>query len=151
MALRLSADTIAEDGGTSTVTARLSPSVKRGDDGDGVAGCGGRRYALGANRELTIPAGETTGTGQVTITAVDNDVDAADRRVSVSATARNSQGVGNPAPVTLTIRDDDELTMALDVSPEAVSEDAGATLVTVTATVTGTTRLGEARTVTVSG
>ena len=152
--LHLSTDTVTEAGGVSTVTASLnrpsseatSVTVTASPVSPTVAG----DYALSANRELTIPAGATTSTGRVTIAAVDNDVEAADRRVTVSAAASNSQGVGNPAPVTLTIRNDDELTMALDVSPAAVSEGAGATLVTVTATVTGTTRLGEARTVTVS-
>ena len=152
--LHLSTDTVTEAGGVSTVTASLnrpsnettSVTVTASPASPTVAG----DYALSANRELTIPAGSTTSTGRVTIAAVDNDVDAADRRVTVSATARNSQGVADPAPVTLTIRDDDELTMALDVSPEAVSEGDGETLVTVTATVTGTTRLGEARTVTVT-
>ena len=95
---------------------------------------------------------------------MDNDADAADRKVTVSGVATNSQGVTAPAPVTLTITNEDKATIRLSVSLDTmdttslgtgdttvtVSEGAGETTVTVTAEVTGTTPLGEERTVTVS-
>ena len=123
-------------------------------------------YTLSGS-QLTIAAGQTDSTGTVTITAVDNDADARHKTVTVSGAATNSQGVTAPAPVTLTITNDDKATIELSVSldtivspgtmslgtgetPVTVSEGAGETEVTVTATVTGTTPLGEERTVTVS-
>ena len=123
-------------------------------------------YTLSGS-QLTIAAGQTDSTGTVTITAVDNDADARHKTVTVSGAATNSQGVTAPAPVTLTITNDDKATIELSVSlgtivspgtmslgtgetPVTVSEGAGETTVTVTATVTGTTPLGEERTVTVS-
>ena len=56
---------------------------------------------------LTIAAGATTTTGTVTITAVDNTVDAPNKTVTVSATASGG-GVAAPTSQTLTIADDDE-------------------------------------------
>ncbi len=57
---------------------------------------------------LTIAANATTSTGLVTIEAADNDVDAADKTVTVSGTAENDQGIGAVTGATLTITDDDE-------------------------------------------
>ncbi len=80
---------------------------------------------------LTIPAGERTSTGTVTIAAVDNAVDAPDKTVSVSGTARNAEGVTGPGPVTLTIKDDDETpTVALALSRSSISENGGTAAVT---------------------
>ena len=68
----------------------------------------------------------------MTITAVDNEIDAPDKTVTVSATARNAQAVAGPEPVTLTIADDDETpTVTLALSRSSISENGG------TATVTG--------------
>ena len=111
MTLHLTPDSIAENGGLSMVTARLDrPSSEAttvtvlvtpvlpavADD-----------YTLSANRELMVAAGETTSTGVVTIAAVDNDVGALDKEVTVSATATNALGITAPEAVTLTITDDD--------------------------------------------
>ncbi len=111
--LVLTPASITEAAGRSTVTARLdhpsseetavtvtvapkSPAV----EGD---------YTLSANLELTIAAGVTTSTGAVTITAVNNAVDAPNKAVTVSATAENTQGITAPQEVTLTIRDDENV------------------------------------------
>ena len=109
--LVLTPDSITEDGGKSTVTATLDhPSseettvtVATAPVTPAVAG----DYTLSDNLVLTIPAGDTDSTGEVTVTAVDNDVDAEDKEVTVSATATNAQGITNPQAVTLTITDDD--------------------------------------------
>ena len=63
-------------------------------------------FTVSANKTLTIAAGATESTGTVTITAVDNDVDAANKTVTVSATADRRRGV-RPSAATLTITDDD--------------------------------------------
>ena len=89
--------------------------------------------------ELTIDAGETSSTGTVTITAADNNIDAANKTVRVSATAANDQGKADPAAVTLTITDDDAApTPLVEVDPASVGEAAGTATVTVT-TGTGST------------
>ncbi len=125
---------IDENGGTSTVTARLNhPSseattvtVSVEPESPAVAD----DYTLSANRELTIPAGSTTSTGTVTISAVNNDVDAADRKVTVSAVAENAQGVTDPDAVTLTITNDDAAVVELHLSSASISEDGGESTVT---------------------
>ena len=81
---------------------------------------------------LTIPAGATESTGQVTVRSVDNAVDAPDRTVQVAGTVRNRHGVaGDPPPVTLTIRDDDAAPVVrLALHPPAITENGGASRVT---------------------
>ena len=135
--LVLTPSSIGEDGGTSTVTARLDrPSsaattvtVSVAPVSPTVAG----DYRLGSNRVLTIAAGATTSAGTVTVTAVNDDVDAPDKAVTVSATAANSQGVTNPPDAALTITDDDaEPRVTLHLDPPSISEVNGTSAVTAT-------------------
>ncbi len=137
--LNLDPEEIMENGGQATVTASLSvassvetmitismvailPTI----DSD---------YIPSSNLILMIPSGVTTSTGEVTITAVNNLVDAPDKTVTVSGLAENTQGVIGPPEVTLTILDDDEATgVTLNVEPPEVNEDDGNTVITVTAT-----------------
>ena len=132
-------------------------------------------YAVSTNKVLTIAAGATTSTGTVTITAVDNDVDAADKTVKVKGDATNTVGISDPADATLTIDDDDTrgvtlsktdldidegdsgtYTVQLDTKPTAAvtvtpSRGSGDTDVTVSSALTFTTsNWGTAQTVTVS-
>ena len=108
--LTLTPASIEENGGVSEVTATLSePSdtatmitVAAAAVTPAVAG----DFTL-SGTTLIVDAGATESTGQVTITAVDNDVDAADKTVNVTGTVDNS-GVTAPHPVVLTITDDDE-------------------------------------------
>ena len=125
--LVLTPDSITESGGTSTVTARLNHpsseattvSVSASPVSPAVAG----DYTLSGNLDLTIAAGATTSTGTVTVTGVDNTADAPDKTVTVSGTATNSQGVTAPAPVALTIEDDDgPPTVTLVLSPASITE-----------------------------
>ena len=59
----------------------------------------------------------------MTITAVDNNVHGWDRKVTVSASAANSQGVSGPDGATLTITNDDpEPTVTLVFTPETFTE-----------------------------
>ena len=61
---------------------------------------------LSDNKTLTIPANTQASTGVVTITAVNNDVDAADKTVTVAATATGgNELVQAPGSQTLTITD----------------------------------------------
>ena len=167
--------TITDDEGTPTVTLVLTPSTIN-ESGNGnastvtamlsgksntavtltVAAAAGTDtaasdFTLSRNTTLTIAAGATTSTGAVTITAVDNDIDAPNKSVTVSAAASGG-GVANPDNQTLTITDDDAAPsgIALSVSPATLGEGDGLTRITVTATVNGSTRYVDAKTVTVS-
>ncbi|MXW44902.1 MAG: leucine-rich repeat protein, partial [Gammaproteobacteria bacterium] len=61
-----------------------------------------------SGQKLTIAAGDTDSSGTVTVTAVDNDVHAPDKQVTVSGTASNAQGIaGDPEDVTLIIEEDE--------------------------------------------
>ena len=155
--LVLTPTTINESGGTnsSTVTAMLSGKSNEAVTLTVAAAAGADTvasdFAVTTNKTLTIAAGATTSTGAVTITAVDNDVDAPNKSVTVSATASGG-GVASPGNQTLTINDDDAAPsgITLSVSPATVGEGDGETEITVTATVNGSTRYVDAKTVTVS-
>ena len=121
--LALSATAIAEDGAKSRVTASLSGAssvattvtVSAAALPPAVAG----DFELSANTVLTIAAAATDSTGEVTITSVNNDVDAAAKRVAVKGTAENGLGVNGPADVNLTLEDDDE--RGVTVTPTALT------------------------------
>ena len=75
---------------------------------------------------ITIAAGQTTSTGTVTITAVDNNIDeGASRAVTVTGTAQNSKGVGTVTGVSLTITDDDEAGLTLSQTSGLETYEAG--------------------------
>ena len=148
--LMLSPSSISENGGSSTVTATLSGAssaavtvtVSASAVSPAVAG----DFMLSTDRTLTIAAGSTTSTGTVTITAVNNTVDAPDKTVTVSGIASGG-GVSNPSSQTLAITDDDGTpTVTLVLSPSSISENGGSGTVTATLSTAST----EAVTVTVS-
>ena len=122
--LILTPTSIGENGGKSTVTATLdrpsSADTTLTVSVSPVSPAAAGDYTLSGNLELTVAAGETTSTGEVTITAVDNTVDALDKKVTVQATATNSQGITAPGNVTLTIADDDA--PALSIGDASVTE-----------------------------
>ena len=111
MTLLLEPASIPEDGGVAAVTARLDrPSdmatvvtVSAAPVSPAAAG----DFALGADRVLTIPAGQTFSSGAVAIAAVDNAVEAPDKAIAIRATATGSPGMSDPEAVMLTITDDD--------------------------------------------
>ena len=113
LSLALDPTTIDESGddNASTVTATLSGAssqdvtlnVAAAPVDPAVVG----DYALSTNKTLTIAAGSKTSTGTVTITAVDNEVDAPNKSVTVSAKATGGNGIASPGDATLKIRDDD--------------------------------------------
>ncbi len=92
-------------------------------------------YTLSGNT-LTIAAGETESTGEVRITAADDQVDGLDKMITVSGVVTNAQGVLDPEDVILTILDNDTATsVTLSVSPSEVREQEGSQTITVRATV----------------
>ena len=111
--LAVSPASISENGGAATVTATLSHPSSAATTVTVTAVTGS--YTVGSDATIAIAAGSTTSTDTVTITAVDNDVDAADNAVTVAGTAQNSQGTGTVTGASLTIANDDDA--GLVVSP----------------------------------
>ena len=68
----------------------------------------------------------------VTVTAVDNTRDEADKSVTVSGSASNSQGVTDPSDVTLAITDDDGASSLSIDSPSVTEGDSGSVDLTFT-------------------
>ena len=139
--LVLSSSSISETGGEATVTASLSYPAREAVtitvSATEVAPATSGDFTLSAARTLTIAAGATTSTGLVTVTAVGNNDDAADKQVKVSGTASGG-GIASPADARLTIRDDDGTpSLSLVLSPASIVENGGVS--TVTATLSGTT------------
>ena len=138
--LVLTPDTIGENGGVSTVTANVSPAseeafrvtVSAVADAPAVAG----DFEL-SGTVLSFAANATQSTGQVTVTAFDNNVDAPNKTVTVSGTVSQA-GVVEPSNVTLTIIDDDEppppepAVVTLVLTPDRIDENRGASTVTAT-------------------
>ena len=158
--LVLDRNRISEDRGESTVTAILdrtsSVATTVTVSASAVSPATASDFTLSGNKVLTIAAEQTTSTGTVTITAVDNAADDDNRQVTVSGVAMNAGGVTQPSSQTLTIADDESAstTVTLTVSPDSVAEDAtGADrTVTVTAELDGDARAQATRvTVSVSG
>ena len=117
--LALSSDSISEKGGTTTVTATVSPASTTAFTVTVAASPGsGTDFTLSSSTTLSFEADATASTGTVTITAIDNDVDAADKSVTVSGTV-SLTGVEAPTDKTLTITDDD--TRGVTVSPTALT------------------------------
>ena len=139
--LVLSPAAIAEhdgsDPGSSTVTATLNGASSEVVTLTVAATAGTNAaasdFSLSTEDTLTIAAGATTSTGTVTVTAVDNAVDAPDKEVTVSATVSGDSGVAAPASVTLTIEDDEAAPgVTLAVADAAIAENGGTTTVTAT-------------------
>ena len=127
--LTLTPSTIAENGGVSTVTATLdeavdtatSITVSAASEPPGSAS----GVTLSSNTTLTIPASSTASTGTVTITATDDSVDTADKKVTVSGTTA-STAVNAPIAQTLTITNDDTAGVQLSRTAMSVGEGASA-------------------------
>ena len=123
VALALSPTSIGEAAGASTVTATLSAvssaAVTLTVGAAAGTGAVAADFTLSTAKTLTIAAGATTSTGTVKVTAVDNDVDAANKSVTVSATVTGGNGVAAPSDVTLTLTDDD--TAGITFSPTTLT------------------------------
>ena len=84
--------------------------------------------ALGVRRTLNIAAGETASTDTVTVMAVDNDLDADDAAITISAKATGGNGIADPPAVVLNILDDDAppLVSVSDAADVAEGDDTAA-------------------------
>ena len=124
--LVLTPSSISENGDVSVVTATVSPASATAFDmtvsaaavDPAVAG----DYNLSTNTTLSFAANAAASTGAVTIIAVNNNVAAADKTVTVSGAVPT--GITAPADQTLTIEDDDvgSPTVTLVLSPMTISE-----------------------------
>ncbi len=140
LTLVLAPEQISENGGESRVTAQLSGAASEDVtltvSAEAVAPADANDFALSANRELTIAAGETESAGMVTLTAVDNTVANPNRQVTVTASVAGAPGVAAPAAQTLTIVDDETptptptLTLVLVLAAEQITENRGESRVT---------------------
>ncbi len=117
--LVLTPSSISENGEVSTVSATLShPSsgiTTITVSATPVSPATASDFTLSSADTLIIAATTTTSTGTVTITAEDNNDQADEKMVRVSATANNAQGITDPSPVTLTLTDDETPSANLDV------------------------------------
>ena len=134
--LELSQSTISENGGVSTVTARLNRAADE-DVTLNVAAAPGTGaiasdFSLSGNTTLTITKGQTSSTGTVTVTGEDNAIDAPDKAVSVTASVTaGPSNLRSPSGRTLIITDDEATpTVTLELSPTSISEDSGVSTVT---------------------
>ena len=139
--LVLSAETIDEHDGTNPGSATVTASLDRASSEAvtlTVAAAAGTNavagdFSLSDATTLTVAAGATSSTGTVTVTAVDNTVDAPDKEVTVTAAVSGDSGIAAPASVTLTIEDDEAAPgVTLAVADSSVAEDGGTTTVTAT-------------------
>ena len=140
VSLSLEPSRVAE-GGTARVSARMDGNrPARAAVTLTVAAAAGTNatassFALGSARTLTIAAGSRTSGGSVEIEAVDDDVDAPDRMVTVTAAVGAGSRARQPAAVTLTIADDDETPrVILALAPAMIDESGETNAAMVTAT-----------------
>lgn len=140
VSLVLTPASISENGGSTTVTATASPAASAAFSVTvstaAVSPATSSDFTLSGST-LSFAVGATASSGTITITAADNDTDAANKTVTVSGTiATSGADATAPADRTLTITDDDaaSTTVALSVDPDEVAEDDAATTITVTGT-----------------
>ncbi len=137
--LVLTPEAISESGESTTISALMSPAssqatvieVSAVPDSPATP----KDYMLSSNNTLIVESGAMVSTGEVSITALDNLVEALNKTVTVSGQARNSLGVTNPSDKILTILNDDlPLGSTLMVDPVEVNEDEGTVQIMVTVT-----------------
>ena len=123
---------LAENGGVSMVTATLHrPSTA--DTIVTLLASPADAVSINGNGTLTIPVGETVSVDTVEITGIDNNDQASDAIVAISATAANTSSLGviDPEPVALAIADDETTpVVTLSLSPSEIAEHVGWTFVT---------------------
>ena len=133
LTLKLDPASISEDSGVSTVTATASvASPEPFTVTVAAAANAAADFTLSANRVLSFAANATESTGTVTITARNNNLDAPHKTVRVTGSVPDGTRATAPDDVTLTITDDDAApTLSLAVDQEAIAEDGGVAVVTV--------------------
>ena len=108
----------------------------------------GTDYTAVSNFTVTIPKESASGTGTFTLTPMQDSIAEGDETIDVTGSATDF--TVTKAEVTLTDDETAPASITLTVSPTSVSEDDGATPVTVTATLGGSATLPDATEVTVS-
>ena len=121
-------DAGSADSSVSTVTASLSHAsaaqITVTVAATAVSPAMSSDFNLSASPTLTFAAGSTSSTGTVTVSAVDNSADEADKQVTVSGTTAggvSGSASSDPSSVTLTIRDDDG-SPSLSIDDASVTE-----------------------------
>ena len=157
--LSLSHSELSEGSGATgvTVTATVAGGALVEDlpvtvavSGSGDAGVVG--FAAVPDFTLTIPARQTEATATFTLTPADDATAAADETVTVGGTASLPWIAVEAATLDLLDNDEASTALLLTATPDTIAEGAGATEVTVTATLDGAARNVETEvTVTVSG
>ena len=141
LSLVLSSNSISENGGVATITASLAGLSGKSSAATTVTVAAAAVASSGAvagdftqtATTLTIAAGSLTSMGLVTVTGVDNDVDAANKLVRISGTTTGGNGIENPGLTVLTLTDDEATaTAALVLTPPAIAESGGLSTVTAT-------------------
>ena len=128
-----------------TFPANRTVTVSVGDSADSATS--GTDYAAVTDFDVTIKAGDTSGSATFTLTPTQDTLIEGNETITVDGA---STGLTvNPASMTLT-DDDGPPVINLSVDPTNVLENAGATTVTVTATFSNTSTYLTAKTVTVS-
>ena len=126
VSLMLSNDSIGEAGGESTVTAFMSHASSAKTTVTitvaPVEPAKARDFRL-SGTTLSIPAGRTASSGAIVITALDNNVNARDKTLTISGTAANRLGLADPADVSLTITDDDRSSISASPASLLVMEE----------------------------
>ena len=134
--------------GGGTVSVATPVTVKVGLSGqNGDTAVSGTDYATVPNFTVTIPAGQSSGTGTFTLTPTDDSTIEATETITVGGV--KSQALKYRVGwTTMQLLDNDADTVSLTAVPATMSEDASPTTVTVRAT--AATSLPMARTVTVA-
>ncbi len=135
--------TATVDGATTFGNAKTVAVTVAGHNADGRV-----KFGQVADFNIMISAEAASGSGSFTLTPTSNNWDEQNGAAALSGTL--SGKTVNGASVTITDDDAAPSGVALSVNRASIAEGAGATTVTVTATVQGATRYGSNRTVTVS-
>ena len=112
--LVLTPDSISESGASNSSTVTATVEQASADpftvtvSAEPISPAGTGDLTLSENKVLTFPANATVSTGAVTITAVNNDVDAPDKKVTVKGELSSGARPTAPDDVELTITDDDD-------------------------------------------
>ncbi|WP_211235806.1 putative Ig domain-containing protein [Psychromonas aquimarina] len=128
---------VAENAGTSTITATLSSAtyadVTVNLGYTGTAASGGTDYNTPSS-SIIIPAGSTSASAVTGITAVDDVVLEGDESIIIDITSVSGGSAAENAvqQKTITISDDERIAASLSVSSSSINEDAGQATVTVT-------------------
>ena len=142
MSLSASPARVAENAGATKVTVTASTggvtfkaartvAVTVGKSGD--TATSGTDYAAVTGFDVTITAGQTSGTGTFTLTPTNDALIEGDETITVAGTTTGYTVTGT----SVTLDDDDDTEITLTAKPASVGEGAGATDVTVTAATDG--------------